>query len=378
MTTEILSVDDRIEGQSINRQTPDSLSPASLAESSLSNGARSRRMIGMTLPSWPDFRPHRLFRTGHLQTLAGAFWGGDRGLHLPSVRYEVPLPDSDTLILHEDTPVKWMPEQPAVLLVHGVGGSHQSSYMVRVAHELVSAGIRAYRLDLRGCGAGRNLAKLPYHAGRSDDVAEVLRFLQLLNPQSPLGAVGFSLGGNIILKLLGEMGTDAGALVQVAAAINPPIDLHASTSQIQSSARGWYDRYFARTLYRHVRTSRQWSPTSPLALSGSAPRSLAIFDDLFTAPLSGFSSADEYYHASSARNVTSQIAIPTLLLTAADDPVVPVEMFRRVKFSESVTLQIAESGGHLGYIASTGGPDPTRRWMDRRILDWLAYHLPQT
>jgi hypothetical protein len=323
---------------------------------------------------FPPFRPHPLVRGGHLQTLAGVWWRGSDPSSGGQLEHAVRLPDGDELILHDDCPPDWESGNPTVLLVHGLGGCHRSSYMVRIARKLSARGIRPFRLDLRGCGAGLMRCNQPYHAGRSDDVDAAARFIEQLCPGSPNGVVGFSLGGNIVLKWLGERGTELPGRLQVGMAVNPPIDLVASTRNIMRVARGLYDRHFVRILCAHVRRHPRWRLYGPLASIRTLPKRVVEFDEMFTAPLSGFRSALHYYEECSAQPLIPQIAVPTMVLTSADDPLIPVSMFTGVTQSSQVRLHVEPAGGHLGYVGASG-QDPDRYWMDWRVLDWMGHAL---
>lgn len=329
-------------------------------------GAASR------LPSveLPAFQTSRWLRNGHLQTLAGLMWGRPPKLETATSRHWIDLPDGDRLALHDNSPAGWRPEDRAVLLVHGLGGCHRSPYLVRLTRRLNARGVRVFRLDLRGCGAGFNHARRPYHAGRSEDLQATIDTIVRLT-DGPIGLAGFSLGGSIVLRWLGEAASAGRGLIARAVTVNPPVDLSASTEAIAVAARGLYDRYFARSLYRHVRAGTQWDPDSPLARRGRIPDRLIEFDDLFTAPLCGFGTAQNYYRQASAAAVVPQIEVPTLILTAADDPLIPVRTLQALNRPPAVQLHVAAGGGHLGYLARRTS-DPDRRWMDWRVVEWLS------
>ena len=282
------------------------------------------------------------------------------------------LPDGDQIVLHDDIADHWNPSDRCALLVHGLCGCHASRYMVRIARKLASKGVRTFRLDLRGCGAGEDLARLPYHAGCSDDVAEAVNTILRLCPGSPLGVAGFSLGGNIVLKWAGEVSDSPPAGVTAVMAVNPPIDLTLSSQRIEHAARGLYDRHFTQLLMHTVRNGRQWNDDSPLARIARPPNSLCEFDDLFTAPLSGFSGVSDYYEQCSSQRFVASIAIPTLILSSRDDPLIPIEPFEKLDCPVSVQVHLTQRGGHLGYLAQSRGPDPDRHWMDWRVVDWLT------
>lgn len=323
------------------------------------------------MADFPAFVPHRLLWTGHLQTVAGAWWVVNHRELQTTVQHRVRLEDGDQLVLHDDQPPAWHPGQPAALLIHGLGGCHGSRYMVRIARKLADAGVRVFRLDLRGCGAGRNLARHPYHAGRWPDARASAEFIAGLCPGSPLSVVGFSLGGNLLLRWLGESPELTGRLLTRAMAVNPPVDLAQSTENIARRSRGAYDRHFARLLYHQIRGTTQWREDAPLARLSGPPLRLIEFDELFTAPLSGFPSAQDYYAAASAAPLIPRIRVPTLILSAYDDPLIPHSMLTRLERPACVQLHLERHGGHLGFIARRG-IDPDRHWLDWRVVEWLT------
>ncbi|TXT36583.1 MAG: alpha/beta hydrolase fold protein, partial [Planctomycetota bacterium] len=181
--------------------------------------SNTRLMPPITIP---PFRSHWTLSGGHRQTLAGVFFPGRLPDERAVVRH-IPLPDGDTLIVHDDSPVDWASHGPVAVMLHGLAGCHRSSYLVHMAAMLNARGVRTFRMDLRGCGAGFGLALKPYNAGCSDDVLAVLRAITEWCPNSSVSLLGFSLGGNIVLKLLGETPERVPAELVHAAAINPPI-----------------------------------------------------------------------------------------------------------------------------------------------------------
>ncbi len=256
------------------------------------------------------------------------------------------------------------------LLVHGLGGCHQSAYMQRIAARLTARGVRTFRLDLRGCGAGFSLARWPYHAGRSEDLAAAVRHIADLYPEAPLSVVGFSLGGGMVLKMAGEFGPRVPSNLASVMAVNPPVSLAASSEHIARPAARYYDRYFARLLWRQVQQRRHVVDRQDVALP-QPPRTLREFDDLFTAPLGGFGSASEYYQAASADALLPEIRVPTCILSSRDDPLIPIEPLVSLPRNPHVNLMLTERGGHLGFIAGKT-TDPDRCWMDWRVVDWIA------
>jgi predicted alpha/beta-fold hydrolase len=324
----------------------------------------------MNAPSFPPFEPHPLLRGAHAQTLAGLYLPNEAAPYRAR-RQLVTLDDGDQLVLHDDCPAGWQAGERVALLMHGLSGSHQSGYMRRIAHKLNGRGVRTFRLDLRNCGAGMGLAKLPYHSGRSEDAAAALRRVAELCPDSPAKLVGFSLSGNVTLKLLGEIeGRPCGNL-DSAVAVCPPINLAACCRRLQFGLKRPYDRYFAQTLTRQVGRLGQMAADSPRVRFARAPRTLWEFDDMYTAPVCGFGTAENYYKLSSSAPLVRRIQLPTLILAARDDPMVCSEDFDRLEASPAVVLHMTSRGGHLGFIARAG-IDRDRRWMDWRVVDWVT------
>jgi predicted alpha/beta-fold hydrolase len=242
--------------------------------------------------------------------------------------------------------------------------------MVRVADKLNAAGMRAFRLDMRDCGAGQGLARQPYHAGKSDDVLAALRKVAELCPGSALSLVGFSLGGNQVLKLLGESPGDVPPSLRRAMAVNPALDLAACAKAMEGRVARHYDRHLVGLLWRQLQRRSLALTDAPTCDLSRRPRALKEFDELFTAPAAGFESAQHYYARCSAAQFLPHVQVPTLILSARDDPLVPAQVFQGLACSSAVTVHVAEGGGHLGYIGRRGA-DPDRRWMDWRVVEWV-------
>lgn len=318
----------------------------------------------------PPFKPHPLLRNAHAQTLAGTYLP-DRRFPYRAVNHRVPLSDGDAVVLHEDLPAEWTAGGRVALLLHGLAGCHSSPYMQRVAGKLHLAGVRTFRMDLRGCGLGAGLAALPYHAGRSDDAIAALMFIERLCPNAPVTLVGFSLSGNIVLKLLGEVPQAVPANVVKAAAICPAIDLGRCVRSLLGPFQRMYDRYFVRVLCQQIRANCRLRPDLAPLQAGRRLRTMFDFDDAYTAPVCGFGTADNYYSTSSATPHIDRIRVPTLILAAQDDPLVPIGCFSNLRPPPHVLLHITLHGGHLGYIGKRG-VDRDSRWMDWRIVDWVT------
>lgn len=319
---------------------------------------------------WPPFRPHWLVPGGDLQTLVGALLPGPRWAYTAR-QHVVSLPDGDRLILHDDLPAAWRAGDITALMVHGLGGCHASGYMQRIAARLNARGVRTFRLDLRGCGAGTGVAQWLYHAGRSEDVDAALQTVARLCPGSPLKLIGFSLGANIVLKLLGELADAGPARVAAAMAVNPPLDLARCARHLLKWRNRIYDRFFAKLLWGQMQRRRKLLPHAPAPPLWRRPKTLLEFDELVTAPLAGYRSADDYYERCSARRVIAQVRTPTVVLTSADDPVAPLACFEGVAWSPATELHVTRGGGHLGYYGRDRN-DPDRRWLDWRVTAWAT------
>lgn len=315
------------------------------------------------------FEPHPLLRGGHAQTLAGAYLPGRRFAY-NARQHRVALDDGDQLVLHDDRPNNWREGDATVLLMHGLGGSYQSGYMRRIASKLCHRGVRVFRMDLRGAGAGMWLAKLPYHSGRSDDAAAALQFVAQLCPDSPTLLIGFSLGGNIALKLLGEVGAGECGNLIAGMAVCPPVELGTCCERLQQRDNRLYDRRFVFELIRQHRERLRRVPGTPAMPFSVKPKTLLELDDRFTGPINGFGNAANYYRECSSAQFVPEIRRPTFILSATNDPIIPAEIFDRLRLPSSVSLHIAPGGGHLGFI-SRGTSDPDRRWMDWRVVDWV-------
>jgi hypothetical protein len=322
-------------------------------------------------------RPTWWLPGGHLQTIACGWWPvrdepGD------ALRQVITLPDGDQLTVYANPPPGGVGRGDVganltVLLMPGLCGDHRSGLIRRLTTRLLADGVSVLRMNHRGCGEETILARRPYHAGRTEDLLAVIdwwRSCRLVGqPAAKLAICGISLSGNILLKTLGALGGKLPANVVAALAINPPIDLRHCVQQLSVGANVIYDRFFVRQLYRQL--SRRKDETRwPDDLR--RPRTLYEFDDVYTAPRSGFQGADDYYARSSAITTLGQIEVPTTVLTALDDPLIPVGLFTNgvAKWSDSTTVCIAQAGGHVGYFAARSAKE-SGFWMDEFVGAWV-------
>ena len=325
----------------------------------------------------PNFKPFPFLNGGHRQTLA-AFLIRSKRQPYQATPHIFDLDEVDRTILHDDCPPGWIDTAPVVLLLHGLAGCHRSDYMVRIANKLNQQGVRTFRMDHRDCGAARGMSQRPYHSGKSEDLLAAWELVRSLCPNSPGAVIGFSLGANIVVKTAGTCGWSTGDTKgpRCAVAVNPPIDLDQCAQALGQWHNRIYDKHFVKLLIRDVERRLANFPSSPKPQWTTLPRTLREFDDLYTAPAAGFDSAADYYARCSGNQYVESIRIPTLILTAENDPIVPPDAFRKLPKVAGVTVHIAASGGHLGYLGRKGA-DPDRRWMDWRVIQWLMPFLTE-
>lgn len=309
------------------------------------------------------FRPLPLLGNPHVQTVLGNLLAGrPRGAR--GTKRLVALPDGDRIVLHETaTPAS---DAPIALLVHGLGGSHRSGYMQRTSQRLGELGWRVFRMDLRAAGAGVRVARRFYNAACSADVRCVAEQLITTFPQTPLAVIGFSLGGNIVLKFAGELGDHPPPALRAVATLAPPIDLVRCSEMM--ARQPLYDAFYVHHLTTQVARHQSHFPDLPRI---EFPRRTLLrqFDDLYTAPRWGYADALDYYRQASAYSWIPAIRVPTFMLTARDDPFVAVEPFDALQPSPFVEVHISVHGGHMGFLGVDGNGGI--RWAETRLIDWL-------
>jgi predicted alpha/beta-fold hydrolase len=310
------------------------------------------------------FKP--FIKNYHIQTLAGSFLN----LQSPpkSLTHYVELLDNDKLALEITTPKRWNIGDKTVVLIHGLCGSDRSSYLVRMAKKLKSKNIRSVRVNLRGCGSGKGLAKKIYHCGQSNDILSVLRVLKEDNPISPIILVGFSLGGNIVLKLAGELGNYANKYISQVISINAPIDLHESIKLLSAPRNRFYEKYFLNLMKKDF-YYRQKIFQDIASINFPQDMRFIDFDELYTAPVFGFNSAIDYYKKCSAKNFIQHIKIKCIILFSKDDPLIYKNAFEDLKTNNNTRIFFTDNGGHMGYISK-----PTLKgihWLDNQLLSWI-------
>ena len=330
------------------------------------------RGAGAAAPFRPRaFRPPWWLKNRHAQTLAGSFLRPP-GWH-PLERRRLDTPDGDFLDL-DFTPDP-APDAPIVLVLHGLEGYIRRPYAAGVLSRLHDRGMRGVGLNFRGCGGEANRTARFYHAGDTGDLAFVVEHLRRRHPGRPIGAIGFSLGGNVVLKYLGERGADSP--IGAAATICVPFDLAASSDRISRGFMGGlYTSYFLRSLRRKVRAKK--TLLGRVIDTGPAlhARTLREFDDALTAPLHGFADAADYYARSDARPFLARIRVPALLIQSRDDPIASPDAIPREQVASNPHLvaAFAPGGGHVGFVQ---GETPWRAsvYADGEAVRFLVHYL---
>jgi predicted alpha/beta-fold hydrolase len=313
------------------------------------------------------FKPFPLLSGFNLQTVFGSLIAITQ--HVPSETRYVSLGDQDKLAIEISTPKGWKETDPTVVLLHGLCGSHKSIYVVRMAKKLFKRGIRSVRLNLRGCGSGKGLSRKFYHCGSSDDVFLSMKYLREEWPQSKMSLIGFSLGANIVLKLAGELGSEAHHYFSQVIAVAPPMNLVSSMRLLCNPKNKIYERYFLRHLLSDVYEMHERFPDLPPVY---LPQNLTVFDfdEFYVAPNLGYRSAFEYYRACSSLQRIPNIQVPCKILLSEDDPIIDPTDINTVSVPENVHVCITDKGGHMGYV---GLPGKEFYWLDGLILSWIEF-----
>lgn len=331
-------------------------------------------VAGATAEAAHPFAPAWWLPGGHLQTLWNPFCR--RAPKMQRRRERLWLADGDFIDLDWHGPHD--PHAPLALVLHGLTGSSNSHYVRGLQQRLAAQGWASAAVNWRGCSGEPNLLPRAYHSGASDDLAEVIAHLQAARPLAPLHAVGYSLGGNVLLKYLGEAGT--GTPLQSAVAVSVPFRLDQCADRIGLGFSRVYQAHFMREMVAYVKDKQRLftqqgagEHLSALQRLGSLEgmRTFWDFDGRFTAPLHGYADATDYYRRASSRYFLPDIRIPTLLIQAEDDPFVFRHSVPELdELSATTTLELHRNGGHVGFIE--GSLLKPGYYLERRIPEWLA------
>jgi uncharacterized protein len=317
------------------------------------------------------FVPRRHLGGGHIQTLASFFLPRRFSLQ-PAESRCIEVEPGVRVLCH----CHWQADRQnalTVILVHGLEGSSESQYMLGIATKGLAAGMNVIRMNQRNCGGTDAFSPTLYHSGRSQDVAAVAQSLVRDERLSRFALAGFSMGGNLVLKLAGEWGRGAPPQFRAVAAVCPAMDLGPSADALHSFSNRLYEIYFVWKLRRRLVGKARLFPKTfdTNRLSGVA--TLRDFDEKITAFYSGFAGADDYYGRSSAANVVDRIAVPTLILHAANDPFIRIlpETRRKIRANSNITFVETQDGGHCAYLADRDGQGDGGHWAESRIVEFL-------
>jgi len=257
-----------------------------------------------------------------------------------------------------------------VIAVHGLEGSSDSQYLRGIAAKALAAGMNAVRMNQRNCGGTDSLAPTLYHSGLSGDVGAVAEALIRSEGLRRIALVGYSMGGNLVLKLAGEW-RDTHPELAVVAAVCPALDLAASADALNEPANRLYEMHFVRRLKKRLALKAKLFPNRFTVAAGNGASSVRAFDNQVTAPFSGFRDADDYYARAAAANVVGGISVPTLILHSADDPFIRIQPETVSKIAANRNIRFVETahGGHCAFLAAPNGYDGY--WAERQIVDFL-------
>jgi uncharacterized protein len=329
-----------------------------------------------TTPLWAPgtpFRPRPWLRGGHAQTI-GSFLLA-RKIHLPT-------PEERLVEVAPGVKVRcwcyWQSGDRAkpltVIAVHGLEGSSESQYMLGVARNGLAAGLNVVLMNQRNCGGMDHCAPTLYNSSLSADVAAVARSVVSNDGVSRFALIGFSMGGNLVLKLAGEWGSAGPAEFRAVAAVSPAMDLAASADALHQPANRIYEWYFLVQLFRRMRRKARFFPQAFDLGRMRGVTSLRLFDDRVTAYYCGFAGADDYYARAAAANVVERIAVPALIIHAANDPFIRIqpETAQRIRANPNITYIETEDGGHCAFLGECDGTGDDGRWAERAVVEFVA------
>lgn len=334
-------------------------------------------MSGPPVLNWspPPFRPRRGLSNGHVMTVVA--WARARafpGLPEPEARLFAVAPDTQVL-----AHCYWQPDRgarPTLLALHGLEGSSAVHYMRGLALRAWRRGWNAVALNQRNCGGTEHLTPGLYHSGLTADPFAVLGELHRRDGLPSFVVAGYSLGGNLAIRIAGELADHPGLPVAAVAAVCPTIDLERCVDALERARNLAYQFNFMRNLRGRMRRKvRAWPGAFDLAPLRST-WTIRQFDEVYTAPHHGFAGASDYYHRASALRVVERIRIPALILAAGDDPFVPADQFQAdaIRANPWITVRIEPSGGHCGFIGEANGSSDGY-WAEDAVVAFLAEAL---
>lgn len=322
-----------------------------------------------------DFKPAWWLKNAHAQTIFRGLVHRKK-VHITAAE-RLELPDGDFIDLAWATHGV-SPDAPLVIFLHGLGGDLNSTYVAGQFEAYQKAGFRAVFMHFRGASSTPNRLPRAYHSGDTNDFDFLLKTLHAREPHTQKAAVGISLGGNVLLKWLGETGKQA--FIHAAIAISPPFELQKSTQFINQGFSRIYERRLITDLKNLFKRKYQQHPEAikPYIKNLSQLNSFLAFDETITAPLHGFKNARDYYQQSSCRAFLKHIKTPTLILHASDDPFMPQSVIPTAdELSGHISLELSAKGGHVGFISGKIPGKPVY-WLNARTPLFLSHVFAQT
>jgi predicted alpha/beta-fold hydrolase len=318
------------------------------------------------------FVPRPSLRGGHRMTLYS--WGNPRHfprLPAPTRRYFDVAPGTRVVADCHWQAKPW--QHTTLIALHGLNGSSDAHYMRGLAAKAVERGMNVVRLNQRTCGDTEHLAEGLFHSGLTADAARVVHELTDVDGLPAIAVAGYSLGGNLALKLAGEYGRHAPATLLGVAAVSPIVEIAECTRALERPANALYQWNFVRDLKRRMRRKDVCRPGAFDLTRLSAVKTVREFDEAYTAPYFGFRNAEDYYHRASAMRVIDRISVPALIITAEDDPFVPSQPFHDPKLAGNphIDLRVSPHGGHCGFVAARSAADDGY-WAENQIVEFLV------
>lgn len=326
-------------------------------------------------PTTP-FQPRRGLGNGHLMTVFA--WAARRRFpNLPSAEPRLISVGADTQVLAH---CHWQPkrsERPTVMVLHGLEGSTAVHYMRGVAAKAWARGWNVVLLNQRNCGGTEHLTPGLYHSGLTDDPRAVIRALVASDGLGDFGVVGYSLGGNLTVKLAAELADSSDVPIRAAVAVCPTIDLDRCVHAIERRSNTAYQFNFVRNLRSRMRRKAAAWPGLYDITPIDGIWTIRAFDDAYTAPHHGFGDAANYYRLASALRIADRIRIPVLIIAAEDDPFVPAEQFAApaLRANPHVRVEVTRHGGHCGFVATPGADDGY--WAETQAMSFLSTFIPE-
>ncbi len=328
---------------------------------------------------WTEFVPRRWLRSGHLQTLAGNY--------LPR---RLVLPEPETLLVEVEGPVAgygpsqvlchchWQPEDVrrerlTVVLVHGLEGSSNSKYIVGNTARALAAGMNVVRMNMRTCGGTDALSPTIYHSGRSGDVGRVADAIVRDQGIEAVALVGYSMGGNLVLRWTGELGAAPPKELRAVVGVSPLMDLAASSAALHRPQNRMYERHFLRSMLARVRRRMAMYPRIYADAALERIRSMRDFDQEIVARYGGFADADDYYYSVASSKYAGALRVPTLIVHAGDDPFIRFLPETRAALIANpwVTYLETQHGGHCAFLATAAAAGDDGRWAEATLLRFL-------